>query len=160
MKKIYAIILIAAILSSFRLLVPLIRQSATFDEPFKIASAYLLAKDDSFDYGSWDPQVIFNPPLFGYMVSLPLRFLKPDVPRPSAQMEMNGRPGYFANVFAFGYRFLHDNRVPAGKMLVTTRAGSLALYIVSGIALYFLIKTLFGLQPALIFVKLQALLTH
>ncbi len=156
-RNIFIFILALAVASSFRLVVPLVRQSATFDEPFKIASAYLLVKDGAFDYATWDPQIIFNPPLYKYLIALPLRLLDPEIPRPSPQMEMKGRPGYFANAFAFGYRFLHENRVPAQKLLIYSRVSSLALYIAGGILLFFLLKILFGAEPALIFMVLYFL---
>jgi len=150
-RAMYIVIFAVSVLSSLRLLEPIIRQSATFDEPFKIGAAYLLAKDNCFDYDSWNVHIIFNPPLYKYLISLPLRFSNPYVPIPPPQREMKDHRGYFENAWEFGYRFVYENKVSAEKILIGARLTSLVLFMACGVLVFFLMKTIFGLESALVF---------
>ncbi|MGA2090493.1 MAG: tetratricopeptide repeat protein [Endomicrobiales bacterium] len=131
MKKDSITVLFVAlvIFSTARLIEPLVRQSATYDEPYKIGASYVMAKEGYFKY---DPT---NPPLYKYCFSVPLLFLHPDIPRPDQRQELPSSP-YFKNEFAFGYRFLFNNTVPAWKLLVSTRCISLIFYLLGGTVLF------------------------
>ncbi len=137
------ILSVLSLLCALRVLSPIFKQSATFDEGVKIGAGYAQFKQHYFLYDHR------SPPFSKFLISWPLLLLNPSIPVPEPALAAQD-PAFFKDHFPFGYRFLFNNRLPADTMLVYTRLGVWGVYASGGIFLFLFLYRKYGLSAAAI----------
>lgn len=113
------------------------RESQTIDESVHLAAGYSFLKTGVY----WiAPE---HPPLIRAFCALPLLALNPQL-AVDDETYRNRLPGHF------GKKFLYSNRVPADTMLFATRAMTVVLTLLLGLAIAFWCKKQFGAAIALL----------
>lgn len=138
--RVEIICLAGIVLVSSFLAVSVIRQkSVGFDEAQYPAAGYAIWKNADYSINAE------NPPLAKLLVSLPLIFLRLDIPK-VAEMPQD-HPHYH---FVFGHAFLAENTLSQEKILLMSRIVVVILSIACGVTIFLFTRKLFGMYSALI----------
>lgn len=117
----------------------IIQKSVGFDEVIFPAAGYMYWTKGDYSLN------VENPPLAKLLVSLPLLFLKLDIPDVCALPKSD--PYY---QFSFGSEFLTKNKISQKMILLSTRLVIVTISIIFSIVIYLYTKKMLGIAPAVI----------